>query len=288
MKNTVLSNMLSVQHWTNRNVAQTGLKALFMSALMLAPLTAVNTVRAEMVPIGQVEMKSGDGSIIRGSDSIPVANGKTVVLQAKDTVQTSKDSGAVVTVGESDSADQFTLGEKTTFAIDEYVTEQEKPTRGLFSLLGGKVRSVVNSVKGNKDIKMRTSSATIGVKGTDFLTEVPNNEVTQVTTFQGEVSLRNLLGSLQKEVSIGSGNTSMVFAGGAPSSPLALSRESLLESARVIPASDTGRGSRVNARDLARDETNQAFSKSQFDRIVEQAARVKGSLIHVKINFPNE
>ncbi|MBF0276166.1 MAG: FecR domain-containing protein [SAR324 cluster bacterium] len=237
--------------------------------------------------VGTLESEEGKVLIIRGSETQEVEEFDEVPVFAKDIIQTGEESAALLILGDGENSDQISLDEKTTFKIEEYkVSADDKPTRGTLNLLGGKVRSLVNQAKGRKEIQVTTSSATIGVKGTDFLVEVPNPEVTQVTTFEGSVALQNRLGDVLKEVSIGGGFSSMVMAGTAPSSPFELSRESLLESSSLIARPSSRTQEPLNARELTQENTLQGFHKAQFDRIVEDAARVKGSLIRVKIEFP--
>ena len=237
--------------------------------------------------VGTLENEEGLVVIIRGSETEEIEEGDEVAVFAQDTIQTGEESAALLLLGEEDDTDFISLDENTTFQIEEYaVSTGEQPTRGKLSVLGGKVRSLVNQAKGKKDIQVKTSSATIGVKGTDFLIEVPNPDVTQVTTFEGIVALQNRLGDVLKEVSISSGFSSMVVAGGTPSSPFELSRESLFESASLLSRSASRSQETLNARELTQENTLQGFHKAQFDRIVEEAARVKGSLIRVEIKFP--
>ncbi len=239
--------------------------------------------------VGTLEIEEGTVVILREGKTQQLGEGEIVPVFAKDTLQTLSESTGVVILGSEDDGDFFTLDEKTTFAVQEYVQTEDKetPTRGVVSLLGGKVRSLVNTAKGEKDIKMEAGTATIGVKGTDFLTEMPNSDITQVTTFEGAVSLQSRLGDVLQEVTIESGFSAVALTGSAPSSPFELSRESLLESSRLVarPSRETQLET-INARELTQENTLQGFNKAQFDRIIEEAARVKGSLIRVQIEFP--
>lgn len=260
-------------------------------SVSIAFLVTSTVVLAAQNKVGDLTIESGTVLILRDGQEQKVEADSTLPVFSKDTVQTLPNSMAIVVLGEGDDADRFSLDEKTTFVIEEYLVQEEKPTRGFFSLLGGKLRSLVKRVKGKKDITIRTGSATIGVKGTDFLTEVPNKDVTQVTTFEGTVSLQNQLGDVLKEVDISGGQSSMVIAGNAPFSPFELSRESLLESSRII-GSKSGliqkRTSGISSRILDSDQTIAAFQKARFDRLIEEAAKVKGALVRVKIQFPDE
>ncbi len=253
--------------------------------LIIFGLFCCNMAAAQGDAIGSVEVDEGQVLIIRDSGNQEVGEGDSVPIFVKDTLQTAGDSFGIVAVGEGDDADEFALDENTTFVVANYVGEEDGAKRGVFSLLGGKVRAVVNNVQGDKDYKIQTSSATVGVKGTDFITEVPNPEVTQVTTLQGVVALQTRIGDVLKEVEVGAGFSSMALSGSEPTSPFALSRESLLEAALDVPRSTAAAPVAFNARDIARDETTVSFQKARFDEIVEKAARVKGSLIRVQIQF---
>lgn len=244
---------------------------------------------AKETSVGSLEVESGTAILTRGETTIRVTSGKTSEIFQKDVVQTLGNSAAKLLLGKEGSKDQFLLAEKTTFVIEEYLVQEKKPTRGLFNLLGGKIRSIVNSIKEKKEIKVKTSTATIGVKGTDFLTEVPNNQMTRVTTFEGLVSMENRLGSLVEEVMIAPGTSSSVIAGNAPFSPLNLSKESLLESSQIIARGaknvDPKLKNAGSSETLSRDNL-QNFRQQQFNSMVEQAARLKGSILNIQIEFP--
>lgn len=264
-------------------------KTKFCLSLLIAASFLVPTTASAADPVGVLAVASGAASVIRGTVATTVSQGDQIDVYAEDTIQTKNGSQGEVTLGTQGQEDRFTLSEDTTFVIDEYIEDDVQPTRGFFSLLGGKVRSFVNNTRGKKDISLRTSSATIGVKGTDFVTEVPNDEVTQVTTFEGVVSLQSRLEDGLLAVDVSGGFTSVVLKGSAPSSPFALSRESLIESSResslqaslqTTPSVSTSR--------LITEQSLQDFRKAQFDAVIERAALTSGSLIKVQIIFPDQ
>lgn len=238
--------------------------------------------------VGQIEVEKGAVLLIRENNTSKIEALQSLEVFNQDTLQTLPNSSAKVILGPADNADQFLLAEKTTFVIQDYVTPEERPTRGIFSLLGGKLRSIVNTIKGKKDIQIQTGNATIGVKGTDFLTEVPNDQLTQVTTFEGTVSLKNRLGALVEEVFIRAGTASLVVSQQIPFSPVELSRESLIERAQLIGQQHAADSRlKIDRTHSSSMEEIQTFRQKQFNSLIEEAARTKGSLLHIKIQFPH-
>ncbi len=90
------------------------------------------------------------------------------------------ENGMVITTGDNsfvvmkfEDGQMVALTSNTSFKIDQYHFEQAKPEKNniVFSLLKGAMRAVTGLIgKNNPDgFKLRTSAATIGIRGTDFM-----------------------------------------------------------------------------------------------------------------------
>lgn len=115
----------------------------------------------------------------------------------------------VVELGQKIFEDTSILTKEKSFAVIEFgdgsrmsigpnskvvVMKARSNDPGLISLLKGKLRSNINS-ESNKDVKyiIRTRTAAMGVRGTDFQTSFNNdNRATSLVTFKGEVAMARL------------------------------------------------------------------------------------------------
>jgi hypothetical protein len=123
------------------------------------------------------------------------------------------------------SGDKVALTGKTVFKVDEYLPERQEKPSTLFSVLG-KVRALIVSRLAPDSVRMKTATATIGVKGTDFNT-IAGEQSTLVETVDGTVGVGDAAGN--GEVPLGPGTQSTVPEGGSPSAPSAISPERMKE-----------------------------------------------------------
>lgn len=257
------------------------LKFKHLAILTFINITFLGNIYAQENEVGKLTMNQGSALILRGEESKSVKSPDTFLVYKKDTIQTLPDSTGMVILGEKGETDHFVLKEKTTFIIEEFL-----PEKSLYRILSGKVRSLINVFDKEKKVRLETSVAIIAVKGTDFLVEVPNSEVTQITTFEGTVAFSNRWGDIQEIIDIAAGFRSIIISENIPYTPLALSYESIQESLRSAPLSSKSI-IRINPDDpqLLLEKNNLEFRKYQFDRITERAARIKGGLVEVFVDF---
>jgi hypothetical protein len=143
----------------------------------VAPATAApdpatpdaNAADAPEEPIGNVASVSGSASVIR--------NDKTTALKVKDdiylndVVQTSANSALGITFID---ATTFNLKASTKITIDNYVYEDGgKSNAAIFDVARGTAAFVAASVAKTGDMKITTPTATLGIRGTTGLVEVP-------------------------------------------------------------------------------------------------------------------
>lgn len=74
------------------------------------------------------------------------------------------------------------------------ISEMKESTPGILSLLKGRIRAeVLKSSKGETKLFIRTRTAALGIRGTDFQTIYnPDNRMTSLLTFKGEVAMAKL------------------------------------------------------------------------------------------------
>jgi hypothetical protein len=142
------------------------LKAAFAAAL-LAPLLAFAQ--------GQVQHLSGTLHVQRADGSIRLLSEKSQVLVG-DVVSTERDSYAQLKMTDGGN---ITLRPNTQIRVEGYEFSEKEPEKDnfVFALLKGGMRAVTGLIgkRINRDAyKLRTATATVGIRGTDFnAIEVP-------------------------------------------------------------------------------------------------------------------
>lgn len=162
----------------------------------------------------------------------------------QDTIITGKDSRAKIVMSDRNIINVLP---ETKIRIDQYVNDtKEKNVR--LSLLEGKVRTNVEQKYDNNENKfeIKTPSAVVGVRGTQFMTNYQKaTNTTAVTTFRGEVIFRGYdkLSEKQTEaVLVKRGETSENSAGQKPGSPVKMSPTDLkrIEGDTAVKKDDKG------------------------------------------------
>ena len=162
----------------------------------------------------------------------------------QDTIITGKDSRAKIVMSDRNIINVLP---ETKIRIDQYINDtKEKNVR--LSLLEGKVRTNVEQKYDNNENKfeIKTPSAVVGVRGTQFLTSFQKSKnTTGVTTFRGEVIFRGYdkLSEKQTEaVLVKRGETSENIEGQKPGSPVKMSPTDLkrIEGDTAVKKDDKG------------------------------------------------
>ena len=132
-----------------------------LAAALLAPLLAFAQ--------GQVQHLSGTLHVQRADGSIRILSEKSQVLTG-DVVSTERDSYAQIRMTDGG---QITLRPNTQLRIEGYQFSEKEPEKDnfVFALLKGGLRAVTGLIgkRVNRDAyKLRTATATVGIRGTDF------------------------------------------------------------------------------------------------------------------------
>lgn len=141
-------------------------KINFLIAAILLMIVSLSQA-AEVV--GKVGYMSGSLMVQRADGTIKVIGSKSEVL-AGDTLVTAKDSYAQVQMNDGM---KMTLRPHSNLKIEEYKFNRQEPKsdNAIFNLLKGGLRTLSGLIgkRGDPDAyKMRTATATIGIRGTDF------------------------------------------------------------------------------------------------------------------------
>src|SRR5882724_5235965 len=120
-------------------------------------------------PIGNVATLTGTATVIRNKDSLPLKLQDDIFLN--DALQTSANSSLGVTFND---ATTFKLTANARITIDNYVYQDGgKENAALFDVAKGTVAFAAAAVAKTGDMKIATPTATLGIRGTSGLVEVP-------------------------------------------------------------------------------------------------------------------
>ena len=120
--------------------------------------------------VGLVKVSKGSVQIQRGAQKLPAAVGSGV--QASDVIVTGADGSAGITFADNSLV---SVGPNSVFAIDKYsfdTTTHQGEFEG--SLRQGRLAAVSGKMvkQSPESMKIRTPSAIMGVRGTEFLVQV--------------------------------------------------------------------------------------------------------------------
>jgi hypothetical protein len=132
------------------------------------PATAAAQAPADE-PIGNVATLTGSASVIRNKNSIPLKLQDDIFMN--DVLQTSANSTLGVTFND---ATTFNLTANAKITVDNFVYEDGgKQNKALFGIARGTVAFIAAAVAKSGDMKISTPTATLGIRGTTGLVEVP-------------------------------------------------------------------------------------------------------------------
>jgi hypothetical protein len=134
-----------------------------------APVAPAAAVPESADPIGIVATLTGSATVIRNKNSMPLKLKDDIYLN--DVLRTSADSTLGVTFND---ATTFNLTANARITIDSFVYEDGgKQNAALFDIAKGTVAFVAAAVAKTGDMKISTPTATLGIRGTSGLVEVP-------------------------------------------------------------------------------------------------------------------
>jgi hypothetical protein len=143
--------------------------ALSPAAPAAAPTPATDAQAPAVEPIGNVATVTGIATVIRDKNSYPLKVRDDIYLN--DVVQTSSNSSLGITFND---ATTFNLSAGARITIDNYVYEDGgKQNSAIFDIGKGTVAFVAAAVAKTGDMKIATPTATLGIRGTTGVVDVP-------------------------------------------------------------------------------------------------------------------
>ena len=115
-----------------------------------------------------------------------------------DVLKTSHNSRAKV-IFVDDSI--VSVAPKSQLKIEKYEFNKEKRERdSVLNLLGGKVKLLVAKLTKKRNFKVKTATATVGVRGTEFIVSTQNINESEVLVLSGSVEVMNPLDETMQKV----------------------------------------------------------------------------------------
>jgi FecR protein len=135
------------------------------------PAPAAPAQAAADEPIGNVVTLTGSATVTRNNAATPLKLKDDIFLN--DVVQTAAGSKLGITFND---ATTFNLSANSTITIDNYVYQDGgKDNAGIFDIGRGTVAFVAAAVAKTGDMKITTPTASMGIRGTTGVVEVPEN-----------------------------------------------------------------------------------------------------------------
>ncbi|WP_167527521.1 FecR family protein [Bradyrhizobium betae] len=143
-----------------------------------SPAPATDAQPAAVEPIGNVATVAGIATVIRDRNSYPLRVRDDIYLN--DVVQTSSNSSLGITFND---ATTFNLSASSKITIDNYVYEDGgKQNAGVFDIGKGTVAFVAAAVARTGNMKITTPTATLGIRGTTGVVDVPEGAAANRTS----------------------------------------------------------------------------------------------------------
>ena len=165
----------------------------FCAFLILAILSSSQALSQEIV--GVVSALSGDATIIRNAVQIPARSGTPVF--ENDIINSDVNSRVQILLKDQTA---INLGANASLTIDAFVFSDEaqnvavKVSKGAFKFISGKV-----ATNNPEKVTVETPVATIGVRGTEFVGVITQQDST-IALLDGKIEVANDLGSQLVEV----------------------------------------------------------------------------------------
>jgi hypothetical protein len=120
--------------------------------------------------------------------------------------------------------------------VDQYLDNQGPDRQVELQMTSGTIRgAVVQKITGGGSFHLKTKSATMGVRGTEFVAQSSSSDgATKITCLQGEVSVGGGSGGA---ITLAAGQQSIASFTGV-SNPVALSKASLMQTGRAAMVMD--------------------------------------------------
>jgi len=159
-----------------------GMVSVMTAGAVMAMVMANGSAAWAAAKYGDAMVEQGTMTIVRDGQSINFkASGQTVPVNEKDLVRVRDNSRVVLKTMDRASV---TLGANAVFQVEPWQQQEQK---GVFRMLFGRFRAAVTGLAGGERFNVKTATATIGVKGTEYSTAVTSGGYTSVLGIESTV-----------------------------------------------------------------------------------------------------
>lgn len=191
-------------------------KAIFTVFCLLVPAL----VFAQ--PIGNVVSVGGNAIITRQGKAFVPSTGSDVY--SSDTITT--DSTGRIRILFIDNS-VINIGPGSSINMEHYESSPSK-RQVLLSMLKGKARFLISKVSGLfNTYNIKTVTAIIGIRGTDFIVDIPGKDSTKLYVIDGSVNFGNAQQPTTTTILVNAGMMSIVMAGNPPSQPAGYTKQKI-------------------------------------------------------------
>jgi hypothetical protein len=178
-----------------------------MKTSSLFIITALTTTSL-YAGVGKITALNGLVSIQRSNSTLAGSLGAT--LEAKDSVKTGQNSKAQLTFNDRTI---ITVGKESLFSIDDYLFDGTKESSTRFNIVSGSIRAMSGQIGkiAPEKFAVKTKTATIGIRGTNFIVDVEPSGASNILCTQGNILV---LGTNSLESTIQAGHWGRVSSEG--------------------------------------------------------------------------
>ncbi|MPQ77239.1 FecR domain-containing protein [Hydrogenovibrio sp. JE_KL2] len=150
-----------------------------LTRILLMVLLVLST--PTFASIANVSAIKGDAVILRGDQKLPIHLGDAI--EEKDQIKTSNETKVQIIFKDRTIV---TIGKNTLFSVPEYVYGDAKTSKVEFKLSKGVFKSMTGKIGeiAKQRFKIKTATATIGIRGTIYIVRVQGDK-TQLSTLDG-------------------------------------------------------------------------------------------------------
>ena len=206
-------------------------RSLIIAAALVATLLPLPAQGAPV--IGKITKLIGTAQILREPLPSPLTVTLGMPVHRHDTVRTGDDSRLRI---ELIDGSIMSLGERTDTTLDEFEFVPKKKRRfAFFKVALGKVRLFARNLVRfrERDFKLRTPTAVLGVRGTLVLVWVQSKTITKVVCLEGAIELANLARP-EDYVVLTKNLAADIIEDRAPTTPILMTEEQLRELQREL------------------------------------------------------
>jgi hypothetical protein len=142
--------------------------------------------------VAKVTSLSGTASIERASKTTTATLGSD--LESKDVIATAANSKVQLTFKDNTI---ITVGKQSRFSIDEYLFDSTKASTAKFNVISGTIRAMsgkIGTIAPDK-FTVKTKTAIIGIRGTDFIVHINADGIISIFCLQGSIIVQNANGN---------------------------------------------------------------------------------------------